>query len=189
MNAKNAARLFIQLGNQQADTNSGDGMTNLRLNKLLYFAQGQSLAKRNRPLFDDQIVAWDFGPVVPSVYYSYKGFEKNFIKDVPPDRELFEDDDITLLLDVYNTAKSLSTSRLVDLSHKAGAPWDIVYNQNGEKGGVIQQESIRDYFSMHPFCSRTFSDAIETLKKKAYTPERDENDVPIIPRGLAYDWN
>ena len=188
MKAREAAKLFIQLGNIQAESNSGDGMTNLRLNKLLYFAQGQALSKLDRPLFDEQIEAWDLGPVVASVYHSYKGFGKNPIEDVPPQRESFSDEEYMLLLDVYNAARSMSTSELVNISHKTDAPWDVVYNQKDDKGGVIEREVIRDYFIAHPFCKRTFMDVVEKMKEKAYTPKRDENGVPIIPKEIAYGW-
>ena len=52
----------------------GDLMTNLRLQKLLYFAQGWHLARFGRPLFDASIEAWPYGPVVPEVYRAYKEY-------------------------------------------------------------------------------------------------------------------
>ena len=189
MNAKDAARLFVQLGTLQAESDSGDGMTNLRVNKLLYFAQGNSLAKRDMPLFDEQIEAWDLGPVIPSVYHAYKGFRKNVIEDIPPERELFSDSDYSLLLDVYNAAKSISTRGLVDLSHREDAPWyDVYYNQNNQ-GGIISQENIRKYFIAHPFCENSFESVVAKLKQRAFTPERDENGVAIIPKEIADGWN
>ncbi len=188
LKAVEVAQLFIQLGNLQADSNSGDGMTSLRLNKLLYFAQGQFLAKYNCPLFEEEIEAWDFGPVVASVYHQYKGFGKNPIEDNPPDRDLFSDNEFILLLDVYNTAKALSTSKLVDISHNTDAPWDIVYNQRNDKGGIIQQESIREYFINHPFCKQSFGDFFRAMREKAYIPQRDADDVPVIPKEIAYEW-
>jgi len=51
---------------------------NLTLQKLLYYSQATHLVMRDRkPLFDDEIEAWDIGPVVPSVYNKYKhhGFD------------------------------------------------------------------------------------------------------------------
>lgn len=189
MNAKDAARLFIQLGTLQAEADFGDGMTNLRVNKLLYFAQGYSLAKRNVPLFDEQIEAWDLGPVVPSVYHAYKGFKNNVLEDIPPERKLFSDSDYTLLLDVYNAAKSISTRGLVDISHKKDAPWYDVYHNKNNQGGIISQEDIRKYFIAHPFCENPFDSVIEKLKQKAFTPARDENGVAMIPKEIADGWN
>ena len=49
-------------------------ITNLKLQKLLYYAQGWHLAEHGRPLFDDPIEAWPNGPVVPAVFRRFKRF-------------------------------------------------------------------------------------------------------------------
>lgn len=54
---------------------SGDCFTNLKLQKLLYYAQAWYLALYDEPLFDDEIEAWVHGPVVRSVYNEFKKFE------------------------------------------------------------------------------------------------------------------
>ena len=185
--AKDVAKLFVELGTIQAESESGDGMTNLRLNKLLYFAQGYCLAEYDHPLFMDKIEAWDFGPVVPSVYHQYKGFKKNVIEDSAADRGRFSDAEFNLILDIYRTMKQFSTAKLVDMSHETGSPWYDVYH-NVSKGGEIDRELIKTYFISHPICSRPFSDAVEKLKKRAYTPERDENGVAIMQKELTDGW-
>ena len=53
---------------------AGREISNLRLQKLLYFVQAKFLAEKRPPCFSDPIVAWDFGPVVLSVYHEYKMF-------------------------------------------------------------------------------------------------------------------
>jgi uncharacterized phage-associated protein len=50
----------------------GDPVSNLKLQKLLYYAQAWQLALYDEPLFNDRIEAWVHGPVVPSVYRQYK---------------------------------------------------------------------------------------------------------------------
>lgn len=185
--AKDVAKLFIELGTIQADSDSGDGMTNLRLNKLLYFAQGYCLAKYGTPLFMDEIEAWDFGPVVPSVYHQYKGFRKNVIEDSAADRSRFSDGDFNLVLDVYRTMKQFSTAKLVDMCHEAGSPWHDVY-YNISKGGEIAQDAIKAYFTRHPIGAKPFSDAVERLKSRAYTPARDEKGVAVIQKEHADGW-
>ena len=49
-------------------------ITNLRLQKLLYFIQQEYLKDYGKPLFFDDICAWKYGPVVPNVYYIYSGY-------------------------------------------------------------------------------------------------------------------
>jgi uncharacterized phage-associated protein len=58
------ANFFITAENKREQ----GSMTNLRLNKILYFAQIISLLENGRPLFLDDFEAWDLGPVIPSVY-------------------------------------------------------------------------------------------------------------------------
>lgn len=54
-------------------------MTNMKLQKMLYYQQGFHLAYFGTPLFDEEIEAWMYGPVVPSVYDEYKSYGKNGI--------------------------------------------------------------------------------------------------------------
>ena len=52
---------------------NGYSISNLKLQKLLYFVQAQFLVTYNgRPAFEEKIEAWDFGPVVPEVYHYLK---------------------------------------------------------------------------------------------------------------------
>ena len=68
--ALNVARYLIKLAGSGAER---DPLTNLRLQKLLYHAQGWHLAVFGRPLFPDQLEAWPQGPVVPDVYRMFEG--------------------------------------------------------------------------------------------------------------------
>ena len=67
--ARQAADYFIAFSRE-----AGDPLTNLKLQKLLYYAQGWYLALYGRPLFDERIEAWPHGPVVPPVYGQFKGW-------------------------------------------------------------------------------------------------------------------
>ena len=49
-------------------------ISNLQLQKILYYIQVEWLSKNNEPLFNNDICAWQFGPVVPDVYYLYNGY-------------------------------------------------------------------------------------------------------------------
>lgn len=65
----NVARYIINYSNQEKY-----GISNLRLQKLLYFVQAYYLISSGNPCFGDRIEAWDFGPVVPVVYHEFKRF-------------------------------------------------------------------------------------------------------------------
>ena len=66
--AFSVAKYFLFLSDEEA----GDTISNLKLQKLLYYAQGFHLALNDSPLFAESIEAWTHGPVVPVVYQLYK---------------------------------------------------------------------------------------------------------------------
>ncbi len=77
------------------------GVSNLKLQKLLYFIQAYFLTnkKDNTPCFDEKIEAWDFGPVVPEAYHEYKQYGSGDIPNIES-YILFDEDDI------WNSKKS-----------------------------------------------------------------------------------
>ena len=77
--AVDVARWFISHNHVKAMLDEADDISNLKLQKLLYYAQGAVLAITGSPLFDDDIVAWEHGPVVPTVYHLYKHNGRNGI--------------------------------------------------------------------------------------------------------------
>ena len=70
--ASEVAKWFLAYNRDVLAEEGGEYISNLKLQKLLYYAQGSFLAVTDSPLFDDPIVAWQHGPVVESVYHEYK---------------------------------------------------------------------------------------------------------------------
>lgn len=62
-------------------------MTNMKVQKLLYYAQSLHLALYDEPLFDNEIQAWRYGPVCPPAYRYYSDFEAQQLP-VPDHSEL-----------------------------------------------------------------------------------------------------
>ena len=120
--------------------------TNLKLNKLVYYAQGHSLARFGRSLFDESIEAWDYGPVVPSVYAEYKKNARRGIRTVSRPLPSFDPEDEALLLDVARCYGKYTGSELTNLTHRQGTPWREVYVE-GKKFTPISLEAIKSYFS------------------------------------------
>ena len=59
-------------------------ISNLKLQKLLYFVQAQFIRVKDEVCFKDKIIAWSFGPVVENVYHAYKyygGLDITKLKD------------------------------------------------------------------------------------------------------------
>ena len=63
----------------RTDVEHGDTISNLKLQKLLYFAQGFHLAAFGEALFGEDMIVWSYGPAVPSVYDVYKKYRNRAI--------------------------------------------------------------------------------------------------------------
>jgi uncharacterized phage-associated protein len=123
-------------------------LSNLKLQKVLYYAQGHHLAERHAPVFTEQIQAWSHGPVVPAVYHEYKGFGRSHIE--LPDDDPFTWDDVDqltaqLLGMVWNTYGGFSAGRLRNMTH-AEHPWRSHFCPD-EDGLVIPESEIEKYFT------------------------------------------
>ena len=132
-------------------------MTNLKLQKMIYLVYAEYLDKTGKKLFKDDIIAFKYGPVVPSVYEYYKDNGRNNIQ-VDKDEEIFAQE-ITLpmvlarflqSLDEKNVIDSiqstfekygqLTAGELVAITHRKGTPWDHT-NIND----IITDENILKY--------------------------------------------
>ena len=135
--ALDVAKAFLQL----SDSDAGDVMTNLKLQKLVYYAQGFSLALHNRPLFEERIVAWEHGPVVAELYHEFKTFGKN---QVEVDSEIaegtFTDEQMELLSEVNQVYGQFSAWKLRDMTHNE-IPW-----KQTAQGSEIKHELLKEYF-------------------------------------------
>jgi len=120
----------------------GDCMTNMRLQKLLYYEQGYHLAMFDTPLFDEEIEAWMYGPVVPSVYDHYKN-NGSQILPVEADNLELTDDENELFGNVYNAYREFSTLGLMNKTHKE-SPWKSAKSTG--RNSVISQNSMKAYF-------------------------------------------
>lgn len=67
------------LGRNEWEYLLGDAepITNLKLQKLLYYAQGVFSALTGEFLFEEDFVAWEHGPVIESIYHEFKGYGRD----------------------------------------------------------------------------------------------------------------
>ncbi len=106
-------------------------ITNLRLQKLLYFAWVNHFIRQSSFLFDDEICAWQLGPVVPVVYDEFCIFSSNPIYPKNSIEEpLLVGKDKEVLESLLQSGEKYSTSDLVAFTHEHNTPWDITF-QNG----------------------------------------------------------
>ena len=123
---------------------AGEYITNMKLQKLVYYAQGIYLAMKNEPLFDEVINAWDYGPACEELYQKYKQYDKNPIP-IPFDLntlEIFDKETREILDLVYNHYGEYSAWGLSNLSHEEPT-WKNAYKRGRD---VITHESMREYF-------------------------------------------
>lgn len=139
------------------------GISNLKLQKVLYFIQAYFLTnkKDHSPCFNERIEAWDFGPVVPEAYHEYKQYGSGDIPTIESyisldkddiwnsERIKFQDNTITnedknLIDKVIDKFSDFSATDLVSLTHRQ-SPWIDAYAQH--QNNEITLDAIREYFN------------------------------------------
>lgn len=136
-NAKQVAEFFLQLSEPEV----GDILSNLKIQKLVYYAQGFHLAMYDTPLFDEQIVAWEHGPVVEALYHEFKVYGSNPIPQ-PEDFDVnqFSTEQIELLKEIYEVYGQFSAWKLRNMTHSE-QPWLAT-----ERNQVIDNALLAEYF-------------------------------------------
>ena len=111
-------------------TKKGEPISNLKLQKLLYFLWVEFYKKYQRSLFSDSMYAWQFGPVVPDVYYEYCTYGGRPI-NLKCETEIEEEDkkDLERIIDEY---RLIPVNELVNRTHQQDTAWYSVYD--GGKG-------------------------------------------------------
>lgn len=148
------ARYIINYSNEQ-----NYGISNLKLQKLLYFVQAYFLLYRGEICFDAAIEAWDFGPVVPEVYHEFKRFgngdipkirtyldmssKVSFIAQRKYDEGVIPVRDRELIAEVVDIFSDYSATALVTLTHNQD-PWIDAYRPGQNRR--IEPEAIERYF-------------------------------------------
>lgn len=120
-------------------------ISNLKLQKILYFVQANFLVSIGEPCFEEEIEAWDFGPVVPEVYHEFKIFGSADIpKFVCPNAdEAILKRDRRLINEIVDQCAQYSASVLVEITHNQ-APWCDAYERHCNN--IIKKKAIKDYF-------------------------------------------
>lgn len=119
-----------------------DLMSNMKLQKLLYYQQGFHLAMFGSPLFDEEIEAWMYGPVVPSVYSHFKSHGNNGIMPEVDEPVTLTDEEENLFNEVYDIYGRYSAYGLMDMTHSE-SPWKST--QPGV-GNIITKEKMTEFF-------------------------------------------
>lgn len=126
----------------------------MKLQKLIYYAHGWCLALYNKPLVEDQVQAWTYGPVFPRVYHLAKTYGSEPIDSLlygylsEPSVVQGSDPRIPLLEKIWEVFGKYSASQLSRMTHEPGGPWDkISKSYPGRKGTTIPEDLLTEYFA------------------------------------------
>lgn len=116
-------------------------VTNIKLQKLLYFTQGVYLAKYNKLAFEDNIIAWKYGPVVKDIYYKYSLYGAEPIITVKKYDSKISFMLINVIDIVLESFLDVNQTDLIEEIIKPGSPWSYT-----DIDDVISVNDIKDYF-------------------------------------------
>lgn len=132
-------------------------VSNLKLQKLLYYVQAASLVNSNTSIFSDEISAWKYGPVVEPVYHKFKIYVDKSITEKVTERgmfllendqevydpsALFSDDEKTLISKVIDSYDNYTAIGMVKKTHKED-PWKDAYDKGND---YIRTKDIQKFY-------------------------------------------
>jgi uncharacterized phage-associated protein len=166
--AKAIANRFLEIAREH-----GTELNSMKLEKLVYFANGWNLAIKGKPLIDEQVEAWSYGPVIPSLHYEFRQFGNEKITEPARTYQLAKDDGAeendglvvlvpslrddpgnaefteALLARIWEVYGKFTPIQLANMTHNEDAPWHRIVEQYGgaaPRGTDIPPEMIREYF-------------------------------------------
>lgn len=153
------SRYIINYSNER-----GYGISNLKLQKVLYLVQASFLVytDAHQPCFPNDFEAWQFGPVIPEVYHEYKCYgssniptikyyyrqgDKDFgdlwkMERVEFNSQVIPECDRREIEEIVDMCASYSATDLVRITHNQ-APWRDAYTMGKRK---IEKDAIKGYF-------------------------------------------
>lgn len=140
----------------------GTHLDNMKLQKLLYFAHGHWLGNYHRPLLDEVVQAWKFGPVVQTIYDEFREYGNNPITTRATNysgkvlRLPWEDEGSTVrefLSLIWFKYAARSGWQLAEMTHAEGTPWREIYDQYEGRIPMFKEipdSKIEEFFAKNP---------------------------------------
>ena len=147
----------VAIANYFIERSDHKGLTLMQILKLSYLAHGFTLALLDRPLANEFVQAWKFGPVFPTIYHEFKsagervkrlGTELNGDILVPV-KGSFSEKEGRIMDMTFDSYGGLKGWQLSVLTHKEGTPWYVAWHEEGGKdyyGFSIDNEKIKNHF-------------------------------------------
>ena len=126
----------------------GEDITPLKLLKLVYIAHGWSFPFLRQPLLAEPAQAWQYGPVVPSLYHAISRFRASPITGLVPDTDPQElsPEASALIQNVYDTYSRFSGVQLSNMTHMPNTPWSEAWNTRG-RNAIIPNDRISEHYN------------------------------------------
>lgn len=141
-NVKTIAQWFVNRAAEDVGK-GGEYLTKLKLQKLLYYAQGFYYAFYHNKLFNDKIIHMPYGPAVSSLLDELKDYHYGPIEDLKVDCSKLDNKIVAILTLVYEKLGQFSAYKLVEMTHSED-PW-----KNTKQGEEILVTEISKYFKEH----------------------------------------
>lgn len=129
-------------------------MTTMKLQKLAFYSQAESLTHRGIPLFDEDFQAWRGGPVCYDLYVQHRG--KFLIRDgelpYPDDDTVLNEDERSIIDRVCDRLSSMSGNELSQRTHSE-RPWVEARGDVAPSApcrNIISKTSMRDFYAANP---------------------------------------
>jgi uncharacterized phage-associated protein len=168
------ASYILKLAKKDVQEDEYD-ITHMKLQKLIYYCQGFSLALLDKPLFPEPIKAWKHGPVCQVLYNQLKDSGSMPIYEIGNKESSLDEEEKKIIKLVYSYYGQYSASKLRNMTH-AEHPWQSVAN-----GSPISRKRIREYFikkyievnpkDMHSMSETEHNETIAALEEIEKTGE------------------
>lgn len=151
-NSLSIANYFISIGIQE-----NQPITQMKLQKLIYFAHGFYLAVKEKPLIRDEIQAWKYGPVIPQIYHRFKHYgnkpllaQVQVLPSLGGEKEKIHLDKeiIDFLFHVWELFRKFDAIQISTLTHVGNSPWSQTVKSTGGllRNSKIDNNIIKSYF-------------------------------------------
>lgn len=159
---KSIANFFLDLAKS-----GGEELRPMKLQKLVYYAHGWYAGYTGQPLINETVEAWQYGPVISSLYHEFKKFGSNPITNKATDLVNFElcevpppsEENIRkFLANIWASYGRFTGLKLSEMTHAEGSPWEQTWKKSpGVRGADISFDLIAEHFKS----------VIEASKQKA----------------------
>lgn len=128
-------------------------ITNLYLQKILYYIQANELVETGEPIFNESIMAWKYGPVVEEVYSFFSSFGSSTIKynNIFYNAKSIENVVKERINKIVDIKMDIPAWELVQKTHEE-APWKKLTENGKVLNKEIEIDSIREFFKENTVC-------------------------------------